>query len=84
MKDIRAILTESATQPKEVQNYIKSWLKQPSNEKEMDEILSAIVDGAKEAYNYRSDEEYNSGDKNYDQATYVLRNFLECLDELVE
>ena len=81
MRDIRAILTESATQPKEIQNYIKSWLKQPSSEKEMHDILSAIVEGAKEAYDYRSEDGYDTGDRNYDKATSVLKNFLDGIEE---
>ena len=81
MKDIRTILTESATQPKEIQNYIKSWLKQPSNEKEMQEVLNAIIDGANEAYDYRTDEDYKSGDRNYEKASEVLKNFINGIKE---
>ena len=81
MKDIKTILTESRTQTKDVQNYVKSWLKQPDNEKEMNEVLEAIVDGMKDALDYRTDEGYM--DKNrpeYNKASDVLETFIEGIE----
>ena len=77
MKDIKTILTESRTQPKEIKDYVKSWLKQPDNEREMNEVLEAIVEGMNAALDYRTDDGYMDNNRQeYNKASDVLETFI--------
>jgi len=80
MRDIKLILTESKTTPDEVQHYLESWLKQPQKSKEMYDIIGAIVQGAKDAYEYRTDSRYaDSNNTEYDKASEALKKFIDQL-----
>lgn len=70
-------LNESRTPNRDIENYVKSWLKWPSDSKEMYEVLSAIVNGMKGAYAYREDEGYMVHNmQDYNSASYVLKSFI--------
>lgn len=71
-------LNESRTPNRDIENYVKSWLKQPSNPVEMRGVLSAIVNGMKGAYAYREDEGYmDQNTREYNRATDILDDFIE-------
>ena len=71
-------LNESRTPNRDIENYVKSWLKQPSNPVEMRGVLSAIVNGMKDAYAYRADEGYmDQNTREYNRATDILDDFIE-------
>lgn len=71
-------LNESRTPNRDIENYVKSWLKWPSNSREMYEVLGAIVNGMKGAYAYREDEGYmDQNTKEYNIASDVLKTFID-------
>ena len=70
-------LNESRTPNKDIENYIKSWLKYPSNSREMYEVLGAIVNGMKAALDYRTDEGYMDQNRHeYNSASDYLDDFI--------
>ena len=71
-------LNESRTPNSDIEHYVKSWLKWPSNSREMYEVLGAIVNGMKGAYAYREDEGYmDQNTKEYNKASDVLKIFID-------
>ena len=75
---INSELNESRTPNRDIENYIKSWLKWPSNPVEMRGVLNAIVNGMKGAYAYREDEGYmDQNTREYNRATDILDDFIE-------
>ena len=71
-------LNESRTPNREIENYVKSWLKWPSDSREMYEVIGAIVRGMKGAYAYREDEGYmDQNTKEYNIASDVLKTFID-------
>ena len=71
-------LNESRTPNREIENYVKSWLKWPSDSREMYEVIGAIVSGMKGAYAYREDEAYmDQNTKEYNIASDVLKTFID-------
>ena len=71
-------LNESRTPNRDIENYVKSWLKWPNNPVEMRGVLSAIVNGMKGAYAYREDEGYmDQNTREYNRATDILDDFIE-------
>lgn len=71
-------LNESRTPNREIENYVKSWLKWPSDSREMFEVIGAIVNGMKGAYAYREDEAYmDQNTKEYNIASDVLKTFID-------
>ena len=75
---INSELNESRTPNRDIENYIKSWLKWPSNPVVMRGVLSAIVNGMKGAYAYREDEGYmDQNTREYNRATDILDDFIE-------
>ena len=71
-------LNESRTPNRDIENYVKSWLKWPSNPVEMRGVLNAIVNGMKGAYAYREDEGYmDQNTREYNRATDILDDFIE-------
>jgi len=80
MKSLTDFISESRTSTTEITSYIESWLKSPINDKEMYAVLGAIVEGAKNAYDYRTDPEYaDNNDAKYKKADEVLKKFIEEL-----
>ena len=80
MKNITDFLNESITRVDEIQHYVESWLKQPIKSKDMYEILGALVRGAKDAYEYRTDSRYvDSNNTEYNKASEALKKFIEEL-----
>jgi hypothetical protein len=71
-------LNESRTPSRDIENYVKSWLKWPSDPEEMYEVLNAIVSGMKDAYAYRTDEGY------MDQNRHDYNRASDYLDDLIE
>ena len=75
---VNSELNESETPNRDIENYVKSWLKWPSNPVEMRGVLSAIVNGMKGAYSYREDEGYmDQNTQEYNRATDILDDFIE-------
>ena len=75
---VNSELNESRTPNRDIENYVKSWLKWPSNPVEMRGVLSAIVNGMKGAYAYREDEGYmDQNTREYNRATDILDDFIE-------
>ena len=75
---VNSELNESRTSNRDIENYIKSWIKWPSDSKEMYEVLNAILNGMKGAYAYREDEGYmDQNTKEYNEASNVLEIFIE-------
>jgi len=71
-------LNESQTPNRDIENYVKSWLKYPINSREMYEVLGAIVNGMKAALDYRTDEGYmDQNRREYNIASDVLETFIE-------
>jgi len=80
MKTLKEQLNESSISNGAMTNYIESWFKAPMNSKDMFTIISAIVNGAKKAYEYRNDPKYfDESDKKYNDATKVLADFINQL-----
>lgn len=71
-------LNESRTPNSDIEHYVKSWLKWPSNPEEMYEVINAIVNGIKGAYAYREDEGY------MDQNRHEYNRASDYLDDLIE
>ena len=70
-------LNESRTPIRDIENYVKSWLKWPSDSKEMYEVLNAILNGMKGAYAYREDEGYmDQNTREYNEASDYLDDFI--------
>ena len=75
-------LNESRTSNKEIENYVKSWLKWPSDSREMFEVLGAIVNGMKGAYAYREDEDYmDQNNRHYKIASNILKEVIDLLED---
>lgn len=75
-------LNESRTSNREIENYIKSWLKQPINSREMFEVIGAIVNGMKGAYAYREDEAYmDQNTRHYTIASNILKEVIDLLED---
>ena len=75
---VNSELNESRTPNRDIENYVKSWLKWPSNPVEMRGVLSAIVNGMKDAYAYREDEGYmDQNIREYNRASDILEDFIE-------
>ena len=75
---VNSELNESRTPNRDIENYVKSWLKWPSNPVEMRGVLSAIVNGMKGSYAYREDEGYmDQNTREYNRATDILDDFIE-------
>ena len=75
---VNSELNESRTPNRDIENYVKSWLKWPSNPVEMRGVLSAIVNGMKDAYAYREDEGYmDQNTREYNRASDILEDFIE-------
>jgi len=71
-------LNESRTPNREIENYVNSWLKWPSDSREMYEVIGAIVSGMKGALDYRTDESYmDQNTKEYNKASNVLERFID-------
>ncbi len=71
-------LNESRTPNKDIEHYIKSWLKYPSDPIEMYEVINAIVMGMKGAYAYREDEGYMDQNRpEYNRASDYLDDFID-------
>lgn len=71
-------LNESRTPNSNIEHYVKSWLKYPSDPREMREVLNAIVNGMKGAYAYREDEGYmDQNRREYNMATDILETFID-------
>ena len=79
MKNLKEYINESNIRPQDITNYIESWLKDPMKSKDMYNILGAIVQGAKNAYEYRTDPKYLDDNKQYAEASEVLAKFIEQL-----
>ena len=71
-------LNESRTPNRENENYVKSWLKYPSDPVEMYEVINAIVSGMKGAQAYREDEGY------MDQNRHEYNRASDYLDDLID
>ena len=78
MKSLTDILNESRTDNRQITAYVCSWLKQPMNDKEMYDVIGAIVKGCRDAYDYRTDPEYfDESDKKYNQASDALKTLID-------
>ena len=80
MRSLKEILNESNIRPQDITNYIESWLKDPMKSKDMYNVLGAIIQGAKNAYAYRTDPKYLDDNKQYTEASEVLAKFIEQLN----
>ena len=70
---VNSELNESRTSNRDIENYIKSWIKWPSDSKEMYEVLNAILNGMK-----GEDEGYmDQNTREYNRATDILDDFIE-------
>lgn len=77
-------LNESRTSNREIENYVKSWLKWPSDSREMYEVLNAIVNGMKGAYAYRTDEGYmDQNRREYNRASDYLDDLIERCESVI-
>ena len=77
MKDIKEFLNESRTNAKEIAAYLESWVKSPADQREMYNVLGAVVEGLKAGLAYREDPEYvDEMDEKYKKATDVLNTFV--------
>lgn len=79
MKNLKDTILESRTSPKEIKNYIKSWLKMPIKEVEMDDVIYAINEGIEEAIKERRDNEKYNTENSYNKATDILEYFFKEL-----
>ena len=81
-KEVKKVLTnsklnESRTPNRDIENYVKAWLKWSSSPEEMYEVLGAIVSGMKAAYAYREDEGYiDQNSHEYNRASDYLDDFI--------
>ena len=80
MKNLKEYINESNIRPQDITNYIESWLKDPMKTKDMQIVLDAIIQGAKAAYEYRTDPKYLDDNKQYAEASEVLAKFIEQLN----
>ena len=82
---VNSELNESETPNRDIENYVKSWLKWPSNPVEMRGVLSAIVNGMKGAYSYREDEGYmDQNTEEYNEASDYLDDFIiSCIQSII-
>ena len=77
MKDIKEFLNESRTGAKQIAAYLESWVKGPADQREMSDVLDAVVEGLKAGLAYRDDPEYlDDLDDKYKKATDVLKTFV--------
>ena len=75
-------LNESRTPNRDIEKYVKSWLKWPSTPEEMYEVLDAIVNGMKGAYAYREDEGYmDQNTRHYTIASNILKEVIDLLED---
>lgn len=79
MKSLKNTILESKTTPEEIKNYIKSWLKMPIKEIEMNDVIYAISEGIEEAVKERRDNEKYNTAKSYNKATDALEYFFKEL-----
>ena len=80
MKNLKEYINESNIRPQDITNYIESWLKDPMKSKDMQIVLDAIIQGTKNAYEYRTDPKYLDDNKQYAGASEVLAKFIEQLN----
>ena len=85
MKDIKDMLNqglnESRTGTRQIAAYLESWTKQPDDQREMQELLDAIVNGLKAGLDYREDPKYlDDMEDKYKKATDVLKTFVGQLE----
>jgi len=77
MRDLKDVLNESRTNPKEIANYLESWVKQPADQKDMYIILGAITEGLQRGLAYREDPAYiDKMDDKYRKANEALKTFV--------
>ena len=77
MKDIKEFLNESRTDTKQIAAYLESWVKNPSDSREMYDILGAVTEGLKAGLAYREDPKYvDKMDDKYKKATDALKTFV--------
>lgn len=79
MKNLKDTILESKTSPEEIKNYIKSWLKMPIKEIEMNDVIYAISEGIEEAIKERRDNEKYNTANSYNKATDALEYFFKEL-----
>ncbi len=85
MQDIKELLNQSLNESfagaRQITAYLESWTKQPDDQREMQEILDAIVKGLKVGLAYREDPEYiDRMDSKYKKATDALKTFVGQLE----
>lgn len=79
---VNSELNESRTPNSNIEHYVKSWLKWPSDSREMYEVIGAIVNGIKGAYAYREDEGYmDQNTKDYNIASDILKEVIDLLED---
>ncbi len=81
MQDIKEMLNqslnESRTDTKQIAAYLESWVKGVPDQREMYNVLGAIVEGLKAGLVYREDPEYlDDMDDKYKKATDALKTFV--------
>lgn len=78
MKNLIDTLNESRTNTKQIAEYVCSWLKQPADDRDMYEVIGALVQGCKDAYDYRTDPKYfDEDDKKFNKASDVLKTLID-------
>ena len=81
MQDIKDMLSqslnESRTDTKQIAAYLESWVKGVADQRDMYNVLGAVVEGLKTGLAYREDPEYiDDVDDKYKKATDVLKTFV--------
>lgn len=79
MKSLKNTILESKISQEEIKNYVKSWLKMPIKEIEMNDVIYAITEGIEEAVKERRDNEKYNTAKSYNKATDILEYFFKEL-----
>ena len=78
MISLKDFLNESRASDRQISEYVCSWLKNPSDNKEMFSLIGAIVQGCKDAYEYRTDPQYfDKDDKKYNEASETLKKLID-------
>ena len=78
MTSLKDFLNESRASDRQISEYVYSWLKNPSDNKEMFSLIGAIVQGCKDAYEYRTDPKYfDEDDREYNKASETLKKLID-------